>query len=438
MFLLFPHQLYHTLPQKEDIYLVEEPILFGSRPNIKLRLNKLRIAYQRYLENIFVATNSGITFVPLEKYNDFIKTLKNKEITLYDPVDHAVLNKWQKITKNLTVLDTPSFLLSKDKLTEYMQQKNGKRLRHAPFYTWMKKELQILENVASQDKYNRLPYPKDAPEPPSVYPHFHRSAMHVKALADAIKWVSHTFGKNPGEIDEEYLTKLPCTHDEAIIWLDKFLAERFYNFGKYEDAIVKNQSWMFHSGLSIPLNYGLLTPHDILEKTKTYKKKVPIEAFEGFIRQIIGWREYCRVYYYYVPSKVYLSNHFKFKKTPLTKEWYNGTTKIPIVDDAIHDAWKYGYLHHIRRLMVMANYMTLCKIHPDNIYKWMYEFSLDSNDVFMIFNCYSMGSYADGGYATFKPYISSSNYIKIQSKEQSGEWETIWDAKYHRFKADYL
>lgn len=438
MFILFPHQLYNKLPDESEIYLVEDPILFGFRPNMKLQLNKLRLVYQRYLENVFLEEHSHVHFVPLEKYKQFIARIKNSEIKLYDPVDHAILNTWKSYSKTVKVLDTPSFLLGNDKVAEYIKLKNGKRLRHAPFYTWMKKELQILERVESQDKYNRLPYPKEAPDPPSVFPEYKRSASDRKALADAVSWVNSHFRKNPGEISEEYLAKLPCTHREAIQWLDTFLAERFSNFGKYEDAIVKGQPWMFHSGLSIPLNYGLLTPQDILEKVKTYRKNVAISSYEGFIRQIIGWREYCRIYYYYVPPKIYLSNHFKFKKTKLTKSWYSGTTGIPIVDDAIKDGWTYGYLHHIRRLMVMANFMTLSHIHPDNIYKWMYEFSLDSNDVFMVFNCYSMGSYADGGYATFKPYISSSNYIKTQSREPKGEWETIWDDKYKRFKAGAL
>lgn len=434
MFVLFPHQLYEKLPDDKEIYLVEDPIIFGFRPNMTLKLNKLRIVYQKYLENMFLEEHKNITLIPLEKANEFIS--KSKEVTIYDPVDHAIETKW----KNATIIDTPSYLLSKEKVAEYIALKNGKRLRHAPFYNWIRKELQILENIESQDKYNRVPYPKDGPEPKQVYPAYKRTAVHKKALADAISWVKshHIFSKNPGEIDEEYLAQLPCTHHEAMIWLDKFLAERFSNFGKYEDAIVKNQQWMYHSGLSIPLNYGLLTPQDILQKTKLYKKKVAISSYEGFIRQIIGWREYCRIYYYYVAPKIYLSNHFNFKKTKLNKSWYNGTTGIPIVDDAIKDGFTYGYLHHIRRLMVMSNFMTLSKIHPDNIYRWMFEFPLDSNDVAMIFNCYSMGSYADGGYATFKPYITSSNYIKMQFKEPKGDWENIWDEKYKRFKADIL
>ena len=140
------------------------------------------------------------------------------------------------------------------------------------------------------------------------------------------------------------------------------------------------------------------------------------------------------MYYICVPAKIYNQNHFKMTKTKLGKEWYTGSTGLPIVDKAIQDGWKYGYLHHIRRLMVLANYMTISRIHPDNVYRWMYEFSLDSNDVYMVFNCYSMGTYADGGYATHKAYVSGPGYIKRQFKEPSGKWEEEWSRRYHAFK----
>lgn len=435
MFVLFPHQLYYHQLHK-GTFLVEEPILLGDRPNVKLRLNRLRLVYQRYLENIFVATFSQVTFVKSEDVTEFLKNIGDTPVTIYDPVDHAVLSKWQKACKNLTILETPSFLLSRPKLTEYYASKKGKKLRHAPFYAWVRRELGILNGIESQDKYNRATYPKDGPAPPAPYPRYTRSGVHATALQSAVEWVTNhpRYSTNPGNIDSVYLAKLPCTHSEALVWLDTFLAERFAQFGQYEDAIVRGEPWMFHSGLSIPLNYGLLTPADILDRAKAWKGRVPLQSYEGFIRQIIGWREYCRLYYNCIPPKVYLQNHFKFRKTKLAAAWYRGTTGVPIVDDAIKDAWRYGYLHHIRRLMVLANFMTVSEIHPDNVYRWMFEFSLDSNDVFMIFNCYSMGTYSDNGAATYKAYVSGPGYIQKQGREPGGPWVDEWRKKYGALK----
>jgi len=176
---------------------------------------------------------------------------------------------------------------------------------------------------------------------------------------------------------------------------------------------------------------GLITPAEVVRAVVS-QKSVQIESLEGFVRQLLGWREYCRAYYLIVKPSVYTKNTFKLKRR-LGKEWYAANTGIPIVDDAIRDAFNMGYLHHIRRLMVMSNYMTLSGIAPSEVFKWMYEFSLDSWDVFMVFNVYSMGTWSDGGHAMRKPYISSSAYVKRMSRAESGPWEDVWDAKFKNF-----
>jgi deoxyribodipyrimidine photolyase-related protein len=163
-----------------------------------------------------------------------------------------------------------------------------------------------------------------------------------------------------------------------------------------------------------------------------YKSKTTLAGLEGFIRQIIGWREYARFYYYVVPKTIYRKNTFK-NSGRMNKTLYMGTTEIPLVNKTIQYAFNYGYINHIQRLMVMSNYMTLWGYHPDMIYKWMYEFSLDSYDWVMIFNCYSMGSWSDGGKAMRKPYISSANYLLKMSNESKGEWSDIWNEKFNRF-----
>jgi deoxyribodipyrimidine photolyase-related protein len=227
------------------------------------------------------------------------------------------------------------------------------------------------------------------------------------------------------------------THDAARKWFHTFLEKRFDMFGKYEDAIVAESPFMFHSGIAMFLNNGLLLPKYVVAETLAYSRRhnVAVQNVEGFLRQIIGWREYCRLYYVTVPPSVYR----KHSRTPnpITKmaaKWYKGTTGIPIVDRTIVKAWQYGYLHHIERLMVMANIMTLSRLHPDLVYKWMYEFSMDSWDWVMVFNCYSMGTYSDGGVATWKPYVSSSAYIKRMAREPSGPWEAVWDDLYRSHK----
>jgi deoxyribodipyrimidine photolyase-related protein len=129
-------------------------------------------------------------------------------------------------------------------------------------------------------------------------------------------------------------------------------------------------------------------------------------------------------------KKNYLGNDRHLDMT-----WYTGTTGILPIDITVKQAFKYGYLHHINRLMIMCNFMNLCQIKPDDAYKWFMEFSLDSYDWVMILNVYSMGMYADGGLTTTKPYISSSNYIMKMSNftNTNSNWREIWDALYYNF-----
>lgn len=172
----------------------------------------------------------------------------------------------------------------------------------------------------------------------------------------------------------------------------------------------------------------MVTPAKIVKIAAKYKKIV--NSYEGFVRQIIGWREYTRYYYYTTPPSIYRQNAFDLTVTRLPHNWGDD---IPIVKKAKEYGQRYGYLNHIQRLMVVSNYMTLSSYHPDVVYKWFFEFSLDSYEWVMIFNVYGMGTYADNGHAMRKPYICSSKYLLRMSNEERGAWEAKWDALYRAF-----
>jgi deoxyribodipyrimidine photolyase-related protein len=186
-------------------------------------------------------------------------------------------------------------------------------------------------------------------------------------------------------------------------------------------------SVLFHSGISPMLNVGMLIPKKIIGAVE--KHGGAMNDVEGFIRQILGWREFCRLMYVRGRKK---ANYFNATKR-LNSSWYKGTTGIAPVDCCIKKAFRFGYLHHIERLMVVANAMVLSGIKPSEMYKWFMEFSLDSYDWVMDFNIYSMASYSDGGQFTTKPYISSSNYIVKMSNYEKGEWCKKWDGLFWSF-----
>lgn len=310
---------------------------------------------------------------------------------------------------------------------------------HSVFYAWHRDKLGILAGSKTYDTENRsrMPPGLTVPELPDVKAGQAYITAAVKYIKGHAKWSKH-----PGaaHLDNQ---QFPLTHEESRQWLDRFLAERFHLFGKYQDSIAVSedgepQNFLFHSCISPMLNIGLLTPQEVIDRVVEFRKahpdKIPMAAYEGFIRQIIGWREYQRYIYVTIGDKIRKMNHFGNQRR-LTQAWYDGTTGIQPVDDAIKMGFRDGYLHHILRLMVVGNFMNLVGIHPDEAYRWFMEFALDAYDWVMVGNVYSMAMWADGGMTMRKPYISSSKYILDMSnyKAKGSAWPEKWNAVYHHF-----
>ena len=430
---LFNNQLFEKqyLPKETShIYLIEDPLFYGKKKSMTLKFNLLKLQYQRlallsykeYLEK----QGYKVTLFDVNKVKSY--PLKGeKEATIFDPVDHELREKLFKSKKlEVTVLDNPNFILTVDQLTQFEKKSKSDSYSHSSFYTFVKEKINLLVGVKSYDEDNRGKLPKNA-----KLPTLPCSTPSSDQLDQVTKYINSTKYKYQTIPDQKLI--FPYTHKEAKEWLTKFLDQRFSNFGKYQDAISTKDDFIYHSCISPMVNIGLLQPDYIIDQVKAYKSKVPMNSYEGFIRQLIGWREYQR-FIYETKYQTPFPNYFKQKST-LNKSWYDGTRNIPPVDKAIKTAFKYGYLHHIERLMVMGNFMTLCRIKPDEQYKWFMEFSLDSYDWVMYQNIL-MISYADGGDTMRKPYLSSSNYILKMSDYKKGEWSDIWTALFYLFLAD--
>lgn len=443
--ILFPNQLLDPkhlkplkfLPKETTVYFIEDPCFYGDRKGSgaveSLKLNQLRILYmyvshQRYLKTLKEAGYKVIYKSVQDLWKKNIIDLP-KHYHMIDPCDLLVSKRYQPIK----TMDSPSFVMTLQDLKDYRGTKTT-RFQHSDFYKTVKDKLNLLKNIPSQDAYNREPYRKTMPLPISPFQHLFGSKTEWQT---GVQWLQKSiFQNNPkpslpwDTLIDTYLVHLPLTSKDVHVWLNDFLKHRLNQYGPYQDVVLSNNPLLYHSGLSIYLNNGMITPLEVVEALR--KKKTALPNYEGFVRQIIGWREYCRLYYLFVTPKEYRQNIFQLKKK-LNKEWYQGTTDIPIVNDTIQYAFNYGYINHIQRLMIMANYMTLSNIHPDGIYQWMYEFSLDSYEWVMIFNCYSMGSWSDGGLAMRKPYISSSNYVLKMSDAKKGPWVDVWNARFKDF-----
>jgi len=276
------------------------------------------------------------------------------------------------------------------------------------------------------DDENRLKYPKGKIPPKVDFPTPNRFNE------EAVAYTQKYFADNYGDLNADFL--YPTTFVESKKWLQDFFKTRFSAFGAYEDAIVLNQNILHHSVLTPMLNTGLITPQYIIDETVRYARdhEIPLNSLEGFIRQIIGWREFIRAVYDLKGREERTKNYWGFtRKIPAS--FWKGTTGIEPIDSTIKKVLETGYCHHIERLMVLGNFMLLCEFDPDEVYRWFMELFIDAYDWVMVPNVYGMSQFADGGLMSTKPYISGSNYLMKMSDYKKGNWQPIWDGLFWRF-----
>jgi deoxyribodipyrimidine photolyase-related protein len=256
-----------------------------------------------------------------------------------------------------------------------------------------------------------------------------------KYYKEALTYVEKHFPKNYGETEE---WTFPIDTKGAIKWLKNFIEKRLPKFGPYEDAVDTSNPFLFHSVLSPMMNIGILPDVLVVEITNSYyekhKAKIPIASYEGFIRQVIGWRNYVYSVYMLEPD-MYNDNFLKAHKK-IDERYWLGTTTIKPIDAIIKNILKYSYAHHIERLMYLGNWFLINQIDPKEVHRIFMEWTVDAYDWVMVPNIMGMSQYADGGKMMTRIYFSSSNYIDKMStfkRKKDEEWWKIWDAIYYSF-----
>jgi len=445
--ILYPHQLYATslLPEVHTVFLIEEPLYFGIDPQYPVKFHKQKLilhraSMRRYVEEVLYPLGVNVEYIELDVLyttEDLLdRTKRFDKLLLFDPVDDVLAKRIlharreRPKTPPIEFLPSPNFYLKDSEVREYFSQQH-KHL-FADFYQWQRERFNVLIDESykpvggkwSFDTENRQRLPKDHQAPSfAVF----GSNDHV---AEATRWVEERFADNPGTLDFIW----PTSHDEAAQWLEEFVETRLDLFGPYEDALDGHAPWLYHSALSAALNIGLLSPQQVVEAaiSRHQKSAVSLQSLEGFIRQVLGWREFMRGEYVTKGGKMRNGNVFGHQRK-LTEQWYDGTLGIPPFDDMVHKLQNHAYAHHIERLMVAGNLMLLCEIHPNDVYRWFSEMHIDAYDWVMVPNVYGMSQFADGGSMVTKPYISSSNYILKMSHYEKGVWSDTWDGLFWRF-----
>lgn len=433
VFIILPNQLFEPnldyLSKFKKVYLIEEPHFFSS----EIKPNKIKIAYMRACMR-FYYDELKLHDVDLE-YIDFI-TLKNSSYKFlkdskcryysYELNDFKLEEKYSSLSIDINEIETPMFLMNRNDLDEY----NKNNPSHATFYEFVKSKIGLLEEVKNQDKYNRT-NPKSRVENDTNISYI--NSKNAEYYKEAISYAnSDSFKKHVGRPSLENMRLYPISSKDSYKAYRHFLDDHFKYFGEYQDAIQQHNPFMHHAIISPMLNIGLLNPIKLVNIVRDYESKIPINAFEGFVRQVIGWREYMRYLYLYKYKDLEQSNNFKNDKE-LDYSWYTATTGLNPIDNEIKKALEYGYAHHIVRLMVFLNFFIINEIDPKQIYKWFMEVvSIDAYDWVMIPNIYSMGHFSSIGMR--RPYLSSSNYItKMSDYKRDGKWDEVWDHKYRSF-----
>lgn len=440
--LIFPNQLFLNHPCiafSRTVYLVEEFLFFKVQQFHKQRLVLLKSAMQKYAQMlrkkgydvIYIASKDlsyrGNVFDLLGK-----KSFKNIHIAEFadEWLYHDLMIGAKKYGWEIHSYRSPGFLCSNQDLKTFFGHKT--HLSMAQFYACQRKEQNILMNGRSPiggkysfDTDNRKKIPKNFPVPQTFFPGENQNTEKIIAEVES---------EFPDAIGDATPFLYPTTHNEAKKALKLFLRDKLTFFGDYQDAVQKEDSFLFHSVLSPILNIGLLTPYEVIRSAINHSKKhtVPINSLEGFLRQIMGWREFVKASYLLKGSYQRSLNFFKhFQEIP--KKFYEGKTGLLPIDTVIKRILKTGYCNHIERLMVLGNFLLLTESAPEEIYKWFMGFFVDAYDWVMVPNVYGMSQYADGGVIVTKPYTCSSNYLLKMSNYPKGPWTDIWDGLFWRF-----
>ncbi len=446
---LFPLE-YIKKTKVKKIFMAEDFSLTTYQKHHKLKILMFLWSMRQYrdqlVKNGFVVYYNSIDDKNFKDTyeNKLLKILKDEKvrtISYFEIEDHFFEDRFNKFVSDnnleTKLFQSPMFLNSRSQFVEFAKTQKS-LIKMASFYQKMRIKMSILIDNNKKPIGGKWSFDEENRKKISGKINIPKVPINTKdqRINNLKHKINVLFRDHPGSAD--YLW-MPTNREEALKWMEIFFQNKFHDFGTYEDAIIDNNNFLYHSALSPIINMGLLTPKEIVEKAINFSKKnsIPLNSLEGFIRQIIGWREFIRGIYHYKGKEEKKLNFWQHNRK-LTKDWYEGTTGIKPLDDVINDCLKYGYTHHIPRLMIVCNIMNLSRIHPDEIYKWFMEMFVDSSDWVMVPNVYGMGTFADGGIFATKPYSCGSNYILKMSNYKKDEWCDIVDGLYWKFMSDNL
>jgi len=378
-----------------------------------------------------------------------IEKYKITEFQYQLPDEYRLDEQLKKISSGLNiashVFDTEHFYTSRTELSEFFAGK--KLLLMENFYRMMRKKHHVLMQGSQPvgdawnfDKDNRLKYKGQVPVPHAI-----GFNQNIEELLQEIKKATlTTFGK----IDAKNFS-WPTSRGACLAQLTFFCENLLKHFGDYEDAMHTDEKYLFHSRLSFAMNTKMLSPKEVVDSVVKFyhenSEEISISQVEGFVRQILGWREYVRgIYWKEMPNYAQMNKLENHQKLP--DFYWTGNTKMKCMQKALSQSLEDAYAHHIQRLMIIGNFSLLTQTHPNEVDAWYLGVYIDAIEWVEMPNTRGMSQYADGGILATKPYVSSGSYINKMSnycgschynvKDKLGEKACPFNSLYWHFLDD--
>lgn len=416
-------------PENTPVVMVE---MLDREPGVKM--HKLRLAFilssMRHFRDVLLKAGHPVEYYAfrdsdpnradlcLKGYRscleDYVKNNNPRQLVVTQPTQYSVdYDLRHELAGHLgipiEVMETNQFLTSRDEFKGWEQEQTELVMEN--FYRLMRQRWGILVDEDGEpeggkwnfDAENRVP-PMGNMEFPSL-----PESSHDEITEEVFTLIEKQFSDYPGSLENFYM---PVTHEEAWAWFQDFLNNRMRLFGMYQDAMLKGEWYMYHSLISPLLNSGLLDPLAVLKEIeRCYREEdVPINSAEGFVRQILGWREYINgIYWTNMPE--YIRGNFFDHQLEIPQMLYDGKCRMSCIKELVLQTHERGYAHHIQRLMIIGNFCLLAQVKPSETLKWFLEAHIDAHEWAAVPNVIGMILFADGGYLGTKPYAASANYI---------------------------
>jgi deoxyribodipyrimidine photolyase-related protein len=389
------------------------------------------ISAMRHFANELVKQGYKVNYVKLDdpqnthsmmgEIKRIVAQVKPDNISITWPGEYRLLellqNLQNEIPIKLDILEDDRFLLSREEFKNWAKDKKALRMEY--FYREMRKKYFILMQNGrpvggkwNYDTENRH-FPKGALSIPDYY---QNEADDI--TKDVIRLVANYFQDHLGEIEPFHYA---VTRHQALVALQVFIKKRLPLFGDYQDVMIQNEPWLYHSLISFYLNIGLINPLECIHAIEKsyYRGQASLSSAEGFIRQILGWREFVRgIYWLKMPD--YKSSNFLNASRPLPEFYWSANTRMNCIKQCVNDTKRNAYAHHIQRLMVLGNFALLAGIDPKAVNEWYLIVYADAHEWVELPNVTGMILFSDGGYLSSKPYSASGAYINKMSNYCQG------------------